>query len=316
MQTVDWKRIGIFVGFAFGIAWAVALVIALTGGLANSPDLGGGLTLALVLLTVGYMAAPALAHLLTRWVTGEGWQDLYLRPRFKQGWPYWLAVWLGSPLLLLGGAALFFVLFPQYFDANLNTLQLMLAQQAAQAGQTMPQVALWPLVIVQGLVAILIAPIVNALPILGEEFGWRAYLQPKLIGLGARKAMLLMGVIWGLWHAPVIAMGHNYGLEYPGAPWLGILAMTWFTFGLGTFLGWAVLRAGSVWPAVIGHGLVNGFAGIVLFAVQGQPNPILGPLTAGVIGSAGFALAALLLLLSRRAWTVNQQQTVAEASID
>ena len=314
MQTTDWKRIAIFLGFAFGIAWAVALVIALTGGLQNSPDLGGGLTLALVLLATGYMAAPALAHVLTRWVTHEGWQDLYLRLNFKQGWRYWLIVWLGSPLLLLAGAALFFALFPQYFDANLGTLQSMLEAQAAQAGQVMPQVALWPLVIVQGLVAIVIAPIVNVLPILGEEFGWRAYLQPKLIGLGVRKAMLLMGVIWGLWHAPIIAMGHNYGLEYAGAPWLGIVVMTWFTFVMGTFLGWAVGRAGSVWPAVIGHGLVNGFAGIVLFAVQGQPNPILGPSTAGLIGSAGFALAALLLLLSRRAWTVPKPVAVEPQS--
>ena len=268
MQTVDWKRIGIFLGFAFGIAWAVALVIALTGGLANSPDLGGGLTLAFVWLAGGYMAAPALAHLLTRLVTREGWQGLYLRLNFKQGWRYWLVVWLVTPVLLLAGAALFYLLFPQYFDAQLTTLRTMLETQAAQAGQAMPQMALWPLVIVQGLVAIVISPIVNLLPILGEEFGWRAYLQPRLMGLGERKAMLLMGLIWGLWHAPVIAMGHNYGLEYAGAPWLGILMMIWFTFVLGTFLGWATWRAGSVWPAVIGHGLVNGFAGIVLFTTD------------------------------------------------
>lgn len=309
MQTVDWKRIGIFLGFAFGIAWAVALVIALTGGLVNSPDLGGGLTLAFVLLAGGYMAAPALAHLLTRLVTREGWQGLYLRLNFKQGWRYWLIVWLVTPVLLLAGAALFYLLFPQYFDAQLTTLRTMLETQAAQAGQAMPQMALWPLVIVQGLVAIVISPIVNLLPILGEEFGWRAYLQPRLMGLGERKAMLLMGLIWGLWHAPVIAMGHNYGLEYAGAPWLGILMMIWFTFVLGTFLGWATWRAGSVWPAVIGHGLVNGFAGIVLFTTQGQPNPLLGPTVAGGIGSLGFALLSIGLLLLPRLWVRPVQET-------
>ena len=87
--------------------------------------------------------------------------------------------------------------------------------------------------------------------------------------------MIVMGVVWGLWHAPLIAMGHNYGTNYPGAPWTGILAMVWVMFILGTFLGWAVLRAGSVWPAVIGHGAFNGIAGIYVFFTQGTPNTLL-----------------------------------------
>ena len=35
--------------------------------------------------------------------------------------------------------------------------------------------------------------------------------------LGARKTMLIMGVIWGVWHWPVIAMGYNYGVEAEAA---------------------------------------------------------------------------------------------------
>ena len=75
-------------------------------------------------------------------------------------------------------------------------------------------------------VAVLAAPLINSFFTFGEEFGWRAYLQPKLMPLGFRKAMLLMGLIWGVWHWPLIAMGHNYGLDYFGAPWTGMLA--WF----------------------------------------------------------------------------------------
>ena len=111
--------------------------------------------------------------------------------------------------------------------------------------------------------------------------------------------MLLMGVIWGLWHAPIIAMGHNYGTEYAGAPWLGILTMIWFTFTLGTFLGWATLRARSVWPAVIGHGAINGIAGIYVFFTQGTPNTLLGPSVAALIGSWAIALVALVIFLKR-----------------
>ena len=77
-NTVEWKRIGLFITFAFGIAWVVALVLYLTGGLVAN-------TYTLVLLSVGYMGAPACAHILTRLVTREGWQGLFLRPNFKQG---------------------------------------------------------------------------------------------------------------------------------------------------------------------------------------------------------------------------------------
>lgn len=293
-SVIDWKRIRIFIAFAFGIAWLVALAIYITGGLAGSPY-------ALLLVAVGYMGAPALAHILTRLVTREGWQDLYLRPKFRQGWPYWIASWIAPVLFTVAGMAVFFALFPQFFDPSLSMVQTMLESSAQATGQPVPVLSPWLVVITQTVTAVLIAPILNAIPILGEEFGWRAYLQPKLLPLGGRTTLVWMGIIWGLWHAPIIAMGHNYGLDYPGAPWLGILAMIWFTFVFGTFLGWATLRAGSVWPAVIGHGAINGIAGIALFFMQGNPNLVLGPSVAGMIGSLPIALVALAILLNRNA---------------
>ncbi len=284
-SLIDRRRIRIYIAFAFGIAWLSGLAIYLTGGLAKSPY-------TILLLTVGYMGAPALAHILTRLVTREGWQELYLRPKFRQGWPYWLICWIAPALFTFAGMAIFFALFPQYFDPALQTVQKMM-----QAAGSQTAVNPWLVVISQTITALIIAPIINTIPILGEEFGWRAYLQPKLMPLGGRTAMLWMGIIWGLWHAPIIAMGHNYGLHYPGAPWLGILAMTWFTFVFGTFIGWATLRAGSVWPAVIGHGALNGIAGIYAFFTQGNPNLVLGPVVAGFIGSLGIAVVALVILL-------------------
>lgn len=292
-NVVDWKRVGIYIAFAFSFAWLAALAIYLTGGLAKSPY-------ALLLLAVGYMGAPALAHLLTRILTQEGWQDLFLRPKFRQNWRYWAVCWVAPAVFAFAGMLIFFVLFPQYYDPSFETVRTMI-QQAAAAGQTVPPIDPWMIVLLQTLTALLIAPILNAIPILGEEFGWRAYLQPKLIPLGGRQAILLTGIVWGLWHAPVIAMGHNYGLEYPGAPWLGILAMTWFTFVFGTFIGWAALRAGSVWPAVIGHGAINGIAGIYIFFTQGTPNLVLGPIVAGFIGSLAISLVALLIFVKQDA---------------
>jgi hypothetical protein len=103
--------------------------------------------------------------------------------------------------------------------------------------------------------------------------------------------MVWMGVIWGVWHWPVIALGYNYGLDYPGAPWLGMLAFVWFTFTVGTIIGWVTLRGGSVWPAVIAHGALNGIANLPSLFVTGAPNPLLGPLALGLV--AGLPITAV-----------------------
>ncbi len=310
-KTIDGRRIAVFVILAFGIAWTGGLVIFLTGGLINSPRIGGGFTLAFLVLTIVYMGAPAVAHLLTRLVTREGWHDLYLRPKLRRGWAYWIICWFAPPLLIYLGAAVFFALFPETYDPTLGTVRNML--DAAAGGQSLARADPWTFVISQTLFAVLIAPLINSIPILGEEFGWRAYLQPKLMPLGGRTAILLTGVIWGVWHWPVIAMGYNYGFNYPGAPWLGPLAMIWFTVVSGTLIGWATLRAGSVWPAVIGHGALNGMAGIVAFFVQGQPNTLLGPAVVGVIGSIGFAAVALILFLVPGALdTLNSRRAIVQ----
>ena len=103
---VDWKRVGIFLTFSFGIAWLVALWLYLKGGLQAN-------TTTLVILAVGYMGAPAFAHILTRLVTREGWQGLFLRPKFKQGWKFWLICWISPTLFVFAGMAVYFVLFPK-----------------------------------------------------------------------------------------------------------------------------------------------------------------------------------------------------------
>jgi membrane protease YdiL (CAAX protease family) len=289
---LDTRRVVIFLGFAFGIAWITGLIIYLNGGLVNSPQIAPGVTLALVLMATVYMWAPALGNILTRLLTREGWKDVGLRPNFKKGWRFWLAGWFLPVVMTMPGAALFFVLFPQYFDASLPYVRQLIA-----ASPSMSSLSPWMVAIIMLIQAMLIAPIINSIATFGEEFGWRAYLLPKLMPLGGRKATLLIGLIWGIWHWPVIFMGYEYGFSYPGYPWAGPLLFIWVTFGMGTFLGWLTLRSKSVWPAVIGHAAVNGIAGVAVFATTGKPNMLLGPLPVGIIGSLGFALVAIAIFV-------------------
>ena len=90
----------------------------------------------------------------------------------------------------------------------------------------------------------LLGPVL-AIVAFGEEYGWRGYLQSELFKLGRVRGVLLLGVIWGAWHWPLILMGYNY----PGYPLLGVVLMTLYITGLGSC--WATpcsSRAASCWP--------------------------------------------------------------------
>jgi len=293
INSTDQKRIWIFLAIAFGISWATALVIYQTGGLADSPILaigGGQLSLALVLMATFYMFGPAVANILTRWITKEGRQNLLMKPNFdRRRWIYYVAAWVLPGVLTILGMALYFLAFPGNYDSGLSVLSEQMELLGADG------ISPWAIVAAQTVQAIMVAPLLNGLPTFGEEFGWRGYLLPKLMPLGSRKAVLLSGVIWGVWHWPIILMGYNYGLDYFGAPFLGPLAMVWFTIVFGALLAWVTIKSGSVWPAVIGHGALNGIAGLSLIFIAGEPNTVLGPTPVGLIGGLGFTILAVTL---------------------
>lgn len=297
-QTLDLRRIRLFLLFAFGIAWAFGLWVYLTGGLINSPELfpNTGITLALPLIALGYMWAPALAHILTRVVTREGWKESGLGLRLEHWWT-WAAAWFLPAILTFLGVLVYFLVFPQHFDAELSGIGQLIQSFEAQTGETMP-FSLWTLVLIQLGLGAFISPFINSFFTFGEEFGWRGYLQPKLMALGFRRAVLLVGVIWGLWHAPVIAMGHNFGFGYWGAPWTGILMMTYFTVTASVIFGWLTLRGHSVWPAVIAHAATNGIAaaGVIFLHADATVNPLLGPASVGLIANLSWAILAVYLL--------------------
>ena len=167
------------------------------------------------------------------------------------------------------------------------------------AAANLPAAALMP---IMALNTVVIGPFLGLIIAFGEEYGWRGYLQTELIRLGRVRGVFLLGVIWGIWHWPIIAMGHNYGLEYAGAPWTGMFLMVVFCVAASALLSWTTLRAGSVWPAVIGHAAINGIAAIGMLFLASEPNPLLGPAPTGIIGGIGCLLAAGLLFLSPKAF--------------
>jgi membrane protease YdiL (CAAX protease family) len=117
----------------------------------------------------------------------------------------------------------------------------------------------------------------NSILAFGEELAWRGWLISALRPYGVWPALLVTGVLWGLWHAPVILLGHNYGRT---DAW-GVLLMVGACVSWGMFFGWLRLRSRSLWPAVLGHGALNASAGLIMIVMdEGSPYrpEIAGPM--------------------------------------
>lgn len=140
----------------------------------------------------------------------------------------------------------------------------------------------------------------------GEEYGWRVYLQDRLFPLlGGYKGVLVLGIIWGLWHAPLIAFGFNY----PGQPILGNILMIILTIVLAVIFSYAVLKTGSVWIAVLLH--------LVTDAIELPANYYLGiskdPILSFGIGIFSIALLAVfaIVLLRSSVWKLGEEAPVS-----
>jgi uncharacterized protein len=106
------------------------------------------------------------------------------------------------------------------------------------------------LVFVQTVIA---GPLLGLIMAFGEEYGWRGFLQGELFRMGRIRGVLLLGLIWGVWHYPVVWMGHTY----PGQPVLGSLMISVFTLLFGIFLSYAMLKTGAIWLVAFLHAVNN-----------------------------------------------------------
>ena len=129
---------------------------------------------------------------------------------------------------------------------------------------------------------------VNALFAFGEEYGWRNYLVDALREKKFVFASIFIGIVWGLWHFPLILLGHNY----PQHSVAGVFMMVIFCV-LASFVElYFVLKAKSVYPAAIFHGTINAVAGLNVLLIKGG-NDLLN----GVCGLSGFIVITIVIAI-------------------
>jgi len=309
---METKRIFIFLLITFGLSWGWAFgVVWPMAEDAHVTDMSKLPAVSVQLAVAAMMFFPAVGVVLTRLITREGFGSAWLRPHLRGNGKTYLLAWFGPGLLTVLGTALYFLLFPGKFDPELGYLKGMLAAAGEIGELPMPWSAL---LLVQTVQALILAPVLNFVPCFGEEWGWRGYLLPKMKEkLPTVPMLLLTGVIWGLWHAPITALGHNYGVGYPGFPWTGIAAMCGFCIMLGIFFSYLTLKTGSCIPAVLAHGAVNGCCALGVLLTADGGDPFIGPAPTGIVGAVPFLVLAAVCLW-RLTRTASDKSGTAESA--
>ena len=289
---METKRIIVFLVLVFAITFGIEFGVIYP----LVEQYGYGTNATVTLAVAGVMFIPALCVVLTRLITGEGFRNSWIHPHFKGNIKYYLFAWLAPSVLSTIGAVVYYLCFPEQFDPNSGYIVKTMSEVGGELPANMPPLKV--LIIGQTITAVLFGPILNFVTCFGEEWGWRGYLLPKIAAKMPRIPMLLItGTIWGLWHAPIIAMGHNYGTDYWGYPVVGIAVMCIFCIALGTIFSYLCIKTQSCIPGVIAHGAINSFAGAGLFFAATNDNAILGPTPAGLIGGIGLIVTAIIIAI-------------------
>ncbi|MBP3867378.1 MAG: CPBP family intramembrane metalloprotease, partial [Eggerthellaceae bacterium] len=292
------KRLVVYLAITFGLAWGLLIPAGFALGTFWIGENSSTLMIGLIAVSMFFPLVGALAA--NFFCRSEARIDLCWKPLIEQNIRYYLVAWFAPAGIALAGCVMFFAVNPQWFDPTMQSyLETAISAAGQSANGLMSQVPPAPVMLVIALVSSLtIAPFINMVPAFGEELGWRGMLYPTLAEfMSPRGAAVVSGVIWGLWHAPAIAMGHNYGMGYAGFPVTGILTMTLLCTAMSCWLSLLRQRSGSVWPCALAHGAFNAVANIgLVFCTCGQT--LLGPTPLGLV--AGVPLMVVGVVCWRR----------------
>ena len=193
-------------------------------------------------LVYGLMWTPGVASIVARLVFREGFRDVSFRVGGAAGWKAIGFGWLLPPVLgsvVYGlawatGLAGFHV--PALADVGLSALG-----QPARFAMLLG-------------ISLTLVSAISLVSAAGEEIGWRGYLLTRLIEAEVPRPVLVSSLVWALWHLPLILSG-----QYAAGP-NRVLSAAGFVatvVGMGFTLAFLRLSTGSVWPAIVLHGVWN-----------------------------------------------------------
>lgn len=223
------------------------------------------------LLSLVAMLLPMIAVIITQTVNKEQiFHGLDISFKINR---WWVIGWLLMPVLAVAVLGMTLLMPGAVWSPDSEVVKAALASMPEGVGLG----AFIVITLISGLFAGLT---VNAVFAFGEEIGWRGYLLKIFKGKTFLSTALWTGIIWGLWHAPIILNGHNY----PQHPVAGVFMMVGMCVFLTPIFMYFRLKSGSVIVPAIMHGTFNGVVGLSMILVT-PANDLLygGPGLAGLI---------------------------------
>jgi membrane protease YdiL (CAAX protease family) len=271
---IPWEPLLIFAGISVGTTTVIAVVCASMGWTVDSP--------AWTLLVPVAMWAPAFGRMVTRRVADTSFTaTLPIRRWGVTGaqvvlWP------LAVPLVVYGAA-------------------YAIAWYAGVAHWS-PGGGKWtsgPQIAANLLVNLSILGVFGTFTAMGEELGWRGYLQPRLDAAGVRASVIVVWLCQLAYHAPIMV---GAGYVAVGGFFMSFALFAMLDLPVTFIIAREAYRARSLWPAVFFHSFHNTISqwlfpsfftvGDNQFWLQGET---------GLLPVAGYAvLGASLLLWVRR----------------
>jgi len=280
----NFKKAMLFIGLTFSCSWLIAILFFVFGGQSYSP--------AFYVMGVTYMFVPMIMAIVVQKFIYKEPLKKPLGISFKLN-RWFLVAWLLPPIITVAAIGVSLI-FPgvefatepevsRIFEHFKSIFPPERLQEIESQTSSLPLHPFW-FALLTGLIA---GITVNAVAGFGEELGWRGFLQREFAYMGFWKSSAIIGVVWGIWHAPLVL----YGLDYPQHPVAGVFLMTILCVLLAPIFSYVRLKANSVIAAAIIHGSFNGTYGLALVVVKGGSD-----LTVGVVGLAGFVVLAMINL--------------------
>lgn len=154
------------------------------------------------------------------------------------------------------------------------------------------------LIIIVPLLTFILAPIINMIPALGEEIGWRGFLLPALAPLGTVRAIAISSTLWALWHLAIISL---LGFASVTATWPAVALSFFMLLAFGLWLSYVWLKTTSTILTAFMHATFNAgsYAFWLLIFATGSKLLIRSAGLAGFIVLLIFGLVGLYFLVRR-----------------
>lgn len=192
-----------------------------------------------------FCLSPAIASVITRAVTKEGFRDMKLHLRLRGNFRYYLLAF-ALPLVFVPA----FMIIPAAIRGNTEWPDSVKASD-----------------IIAAVFQLVTMAVFGSVGLIGEELGWRGYMNRKTEPLFGRfEALftcLIGGLIWGLWHFPIDIANYMLGFETASEMFQNAIERTVILIMLSVILMWLTKKTDSIFPAVILHAVYNGTVSVV-----------------------------------------------------